>query len=170
MSFSIPYRQVVSMTLPRGIQITTASAPIHTACRPENTGLELAAIYTDRETTGAVLERAADLAAGLNATITLIAVCTVPYQSPFGCPQSVQVHFVEQLTRLASECKLPVRAHLVLASSWNEGFHGFLARQSTVLIGARRRLWRTREEKLARELADNGHRVALLRFDSREVR
>jgi len=158
------------MTLRRGAQIARELPSIHSPGASGNTGIELAVLYTDPETTAAVLERAADLTAGLNATVALVAICAAPYQSPFGCPLSIQTHLTERLTELANGCKLPVRAHLVLAPSRNDGFHWFLIPRSTVLIGARRRPWRTWEEKLARELADNGHRVALFRFVSRELR
>jgi len=158
------------MTLRRGARIANASLPIHAPAASENTALELVVLYTGPETTAAVLERAAQLTAGLNATVALVAVCAVPYQSPYGCPLSVRTHLLERLTELATGCRLPVCAHLVLAPSRNDGFHCFLTPRSIVLIGARRRPWRVREEKLARELADNGHRVALFRFDSRELK
>jgi len=158
------------MPLRRGVQDGTASPPIEASGAAEGAGFELTVLYTDRETTAAVLECAAELAAGLNATVVLAAVCVVPYQSPCGCPLSVRTHLVKRLTELANGCKLPVRAHLVLASSRSEGFQCFLVAQSTVLLGVRRRPWRTREEKLARKLADNGHRVALFRFDSSELK
>jgi hypothetical protein len=158
------------MTLRRCAQIATASLLIHAPDASEGGGIELVVLYTGPETTAAVLERAVHLTAGLNATIALVAVCAVPYQSPFGCPLTVRTHLVTRLTQLANRCKLPVRAHLVLAPSRNDGLHYFLTPRSTVLIGARRRPWRTREEKLARELADNGHRVAVFRFDSRELK
>jgi hypothetical protein len=157
------------MTFRRGGQIATASLPIHAPGASESAEIELVVLYTGPETTGAVLERAVHLTAGLNATVALVAVCTVPYQSPFGCPLAVRSHLVKRLTELANGCKLPVRAHLVLAPSRNHGFRCFLPPRSPVLIGARRRPWRTPEEKLAGELADNGHRVALFRFDSREL-
>ena len=158
------------MILRRGAQIATASLPIHAPDPSEGGGIELVVLYTGPETTAAVLERAVHLTAGLNATVALVAVCSVPYQSPFGCPLAVRSHLMKRLTELAHGCKLPVRAHLVLAPSWNDGFHCFLTPRSIVLIGARRRPWRTRDEKLAGELADNGHRVALFRFDSRELK
>jgi hypothetical protein len=80
----------VSMTLRRGVQIASVSLPIHAPDASEGGGIELVVLYTGPETTAAVLERAVHLTAGLNATVTLVAVCAVPYQSPFGCPLAVR--------------------------------------------------------------------------------
>jgi hypothetical protein len=53
----------------------------------------------------------------------------------------------------------------VLARYQDEGFRHILKPGSTVLIGTRKQLWRTREERLARALAREGHQVALLHVD-----
>jgi hypothetical protein len=123
---------------------------------------EVTVPYTDPEVTSAVLERAALLAAGLKAQVHLIAVHTAPYPLPFGCPAAEHASLVERLVDLASHCRLPVRPQVVLARYWNDGFQYALKPESTVVIGARGRLWQTQEEKLARRLAHEGHKVVLL--------
>jgi len=125
--------------------------------------LEVVVPYTGQETTAAVLERAAALTAGLNARILLIAVLTLPYPAPFVCPALVHAHLVEQLMELASRCPLAVEPQVVLSRDRMEGFQYALKPGCTVLVATHRRLWRTQEEKLARALARQGHKVALMR-------
>ena len=51
---------------------------------------------------------------------------------------------------------------MVLARYWDEGFRRALKPASIVVIGVHRRLWPTREEKLARLLTRDGHNVVLV--------
>ena len=118
--------------------------------------------YTEWDLASAVLQRVPALTAGLNAKVTLVAVHTVPYPLPFECPAAAHAHLVEQLVDLASLSPLPVYPQAVLARSRNEGFRFVLKPESMVLIGARKRWHATAEERLARTLAHEGHRVALL--------
>ena len=60
---------------------------------------------------------------------------------------------------------LPFNPQVVLARGSNEGFCHVLKPESIVLLGARKHWWRTREEKLARRLARDGHKVVLLHFE-----
>ena len=124
--------------------------------------LEIVVPFTEWSLADAVLKRAAALTAGLHARLVLIAVHTIPYPAQFGCPTSVHAHLVGQLTDLASRCPLPIQPHVVLARSRDEGFRHLLNPNSTILVGSRKHWWRTPEEKLARSLARDGHRVALL--------
>lgn len=124
--------------------------------------LEVVVPYTEPSVTAEVLRRVPALTAGLNAEVTLIAVHTLPYPLPFVCPALVHAHLVEQLTDLASRCVLPVHPQVVLARDRAEGFRYVLKPSSTVLIGAHKHLWQTEEEKLARSLARDGHKVVLV--------
>ena len=127
--------------------------------------IEIVAPYTEWSLSKAVLKRAESLIAGLNATIHLIAVHTVPYPLPFCCPSATHAHLVEQLLDLASGCPFAVDAQVLLARYEDDGFRGMLKPGSVVLIGTHKRLWKTREEKLAQRLAREGHKVALLHID-----
>jgi hypothetical protein len=124
--------------------------------------IELVVPYTDSATTRAVLDRAAMLTAGLTARISLVAIHTVPYPADFGCPTAVHSFLVEQLVDLTSRCPLPVDAQVVLARTREDGFRHILKPESTVLVGSRKRLWRTREEQMARALVLDGHKVVLV--------
>jgi hypothetical protein len=127
--------------------------------------IELAIPYTDQSIAGAVLERALALSAGLNARVSLVAVHAVPYPMDFECPASTHAFLVERLAELASRCALPVSAEVVLARSREEGFRHALKPSATVLVGARKRPWRTAEEKLARALVRDGHQVVLMHVE-----
>jgi hypothetical protein len=127
--------------------------------------LDVVVPYTEWSVTDALLKRAVALTAGLNARLTLVAVHTVPYPASFGCPSAVHAYLVEQLVDLASRCPLPVNPQVVLARGRTEGFAYVLKPESIVLLGARKHWWRTEEEKLARSLARDGHKVVLLHVE-----
>jgi hypothetical protein len=124
--------------------------------------IELAIPYTEQSLAGAVLERAMALSAGLNARVSLVAVHASPYPLEFGCPSSTHTFLVERLVELAGRCQLPVTAEVIMARSHEEGFRHAFNRSATVLVGSRKRLWRTPEEKLARALARDGRQVVLM--------
>ena len=127
--------------------------------------IEIVVPYTEWSLARDVLKRAETLAHGLSPTVRLIAVHSVPYPLPFGCPATVHAHLVEQLVDLASRCPFTVEAQVVLARYQDEGFRHVLKNGSIVLIGSRKQLWRTREERLARDLAREGHQVALVHIE-----
>jgi hypothetical protein len=124
--------------------------------------LEVVVPYTEWAVTDAVLKRAASLTAGLNVRVKLIAVHAVPFPADFRCPTAVHACLVEQLADLAGRCPLPVDAQVVLARSQDEGFRYMLKPESTVLLGTRKHFWRTAEERLAKTLVADGHKVALI--------
>jgi hypothetical protein len=127
--------------------------------------LELVVPYTDPDLTRALLRKAAALTAGLQAHIALVAVHTVPFPADFTCPKSTHSFLVDKLMELAAECPLPVNPQVVLARSREEGFRYALPPDSTVLVGTHRHFWRTSEERLARMLVADGHKVALLHIE-----
>ena len=127
--------------------------------------IELVVPYTRLDVTRDVLQRAAALTAGLHARITLVAVHAVPFPAPFRCPTATHAFLVDQLTELAGECAMPVNAQVVLARSREEGFRYALKSESLILLGTHRHFWRTDEERLARVLVSDGHKVALLHID-----
>ena len=132
------------------------------ACTGE---IELVVPYTDLPVTRALLKRAAALTSGLHARITLVAVHAIPYPAAFRCPTAMHAFLVDQLVELAAECSMPVNPQVVLARSREEGFRYALKSDSTILVGTRRHFWRTGEERLARMLVSDGHKVALLHID-----
>ena len=127
--------------------------------------IELVVPYTDPAMTRAVLDRALALTAGLHARISLVAVHALPYPTPFTCPTATHAFLVAQLLELANGCAVPVASQVVLARSREEGFRHALRAEATVLVGTRRHIWRTAEERLAKMLVCDGHKVILLHVD-----
>lgn len=143
------------------LQIDPPLIEIGGRCGP----IEIMVPFTEWAVTEAVMKRAAVFTAKLNASLMLVAVHTIPYPLPFGCPALVHAHLVDQLIDLASRCPLPVSPQVVLARSREEGFRHALKPGSTVLLGTRRRLWKTSEQRLAAALAHDGHHVALVHVE-----
>jgi hypothetical protein len=131
--------------------------------------LELVVPYTDPGLTRSLLRKAAALTSGLQARISLVAVHSVPFPADFRCQSSTHAFLVDTLTSLAAECPLPVDPQVVLARSRQEGFRYALHPESTVLVGSPRHFWRTSEERLARMLASDGHKVALLHLEKEKT-
>jgi len=127
--------------------------------------LEVVVPYLDPKVTAKVVDRAAALAAGLNATLHLVAVYVAPYPTELRFPAAMKEHLTGRLTEMAENCAMPTRIDLVAARDRNQGFRQVLKPGSAILLGTRRRWWWTREERLARALAREGHRVSLLHFD-----
>jgi len=127
--------------------------------------LEIVVPYTSPEITAKAIERAAALSAGLNVILELVAVYVAPYPSELRCPAGMEQHLTACLTKLAERTSLPSRVHVVVSRDRGEGFRQVLRPGSAVLLGSRKRFWRTREEKLARDLTAQGHHVSLIHFD-----
>jgi hypothetical protein len=127
--------------------------------------LEVVVPYTSPEMTEKVAERAAALSAGLNVLLKLVAVYVAPYPAELRCPAAMERHLTARLTELAERTSLPSCVDLVVSRDRAEGFRQVLPPGSAVLLGSRKRFWRTREEKLARELTRLGHHVLLIYFD-----
>jgi len=121
--------------------------------------------YVDPKITANVVDRAVGLASGLNATLHLVAVYVAPYPTELRFPETMKEHLTARLTELAERSALPARVDLVVARDRLAGFCQVLRPGSAVLLGTRRRWWWTREERLARALAREGHRVSLLHFN-----
>src|SRR5436305_3189830 len=93
--------------------------------------LELVVPFTDLDLARALLRKAVDLTAGLQARISLVAIHAVPFPADFGCRNSAHAFLVEQLTGLADDCALPVTPQVVLARSRQDGFRFALRPEST---------------------------------------
>ena len=127
--------------------------------------LDVVVPFTSPEMTAKVVKRAAEFASGLNAALKLVAIHVVPYPAELRWPAAMHAHLTDHLSRLAEHSELPATVELVVARSRDEGYRRVLPQGSTVLLGATKHWWRTPEERLARALAHQGHRVSLLHFD-----
>jgi hypothetical protein len=140
------------------LRIDPGSLERHEAGGP----FQLVVVHSEAALTAMVLDRAADLVSGLNATVLLVAVHVVPFPAEFASAAVPHAFLVGQLADLAAQCPIPVIPHVVMARDWEAGFRFALQEESTVLVGSKKRLWQTSEERLARALVSAGHQVALL--------
>jgi hypothetical protein len=109
--------------------------------------------------TRATLAAATRHARGLGAQITILAAQVVPYPLPLDRPP-VPVEFTERaLSSLASEQTVATDVELYLCRDKNETIRKVLKPESLVVIGGRKRWWRTAENRLTRLLRRDGHRV-----------
>jgi hypothetical protein len=127
--------------------------------------LEIVVPYTSDEMAAKVMLPATTMTRGLDATLKLVAVYVAPYPAELRCPAPMERHLTARLTDLASRTSLPACIHIVVSRDRGEGFRQILRPGSAVLLGSRKRFWRTREEKLARALTRQGHHVSLIHFD-----
>ena len=124
--------------------------------------LEIVVLHIDPMMTSALLKRACELTAGLKARILLVAVLVVPFPASYASAAATHAHLVSRLIDISDGCPIPVTPHVVIARDLAEGVQFVLKPESTVLVGSHWRLWPTTEERLARNLANAGHKVALL--------
>lgn len=113
--------------------------------------------------TEAVLKNALGLSQGLNSKITILSVHALPYPLPLERSADAERRFAAKVKELSRATGLPLTGRLVFARDTFAGFRHALSSNAIVLVGTRRRWWRTWEERIARALAAEGHNVALVR-------
>jgi hypothetical protein len=124
--------------------------------------LEVNVLCTSVSATVKALDSAVELARGLNARLRLLVAQVVPYATPLETPP-VLVEFQEALFRdIAKGYGLETRVDIFLCRDADETFAKRLSPHSIVVLGAPKRWWPTREEKLARRLRRSGHEVMVV--------
>jgi hypothetical protein len=120
--------------------------------------LDLVVPFTTPDLTRLALKAADRLGHGLHASVRLLKVQVVPFpmqQSP------VHLGFLKrQLESFHAET--PGSADIVLAREYEPDLMRALKPGSIVILGSKRRLWRTRNEWLATALRRGGHRVVMV--------
>jgi hypothetical protein len=124
---------------------------------------EIVVLHTGPELTPRALQAAANLTKGLNFQVVLIAVHIVPYPLQLTTLSVMEEHLESELRKAAASTDLPVTARIAFSRDLSEAFRQCVRPESLVVIGARKRWWRTRPERWARELAQNGFRTAVVR-------
>jgi hypothetical protein len=121
--------------------------------------LEVAVVFTSAAATIAALRKAGGLADRLSARISLFVMQVVPYPLPLESPP-VLLNFSEnRFEKIVAESSIETRVRIYLCRDASETLKTALAPRSIVVIGGRRRWWRTREKSLTRELRRDGHEV-----------
>ncbi|HYM13917.1 MAG TPA: hypothetical protein VEU62_24480 [Bryobacterales bacterium] len=128
----------------------------------DESGLNIAVVFTSVESTLVALKKAGALASPLGARITLVVPQCVPYPLPLESPP-VLLDFNERRFRsIALESPVETRVHIYLCRERLELLLMVLKPHSVVVLGGRRRWWRTPEEKLAKRLRRAGHEVIFM--------
>jgi hypothetical protein len=140
----------------------SAQSPVAELARPE-CPLELVVPYTKPALTAPALAAAVDLSRGFEAEVTLMAVHVLPYPSPLECQEGIRKRLESEMTALARTSPASIKVRLVFARDRVDAYLGLLPRRSLVVIGAKDRWWRTREESFARRLTSGGHSVAVIK-------
>ena len=126
---------------------------------PRESRLNIVVIFTSSSATIAAVMRAGSLAESLNADITLIVPQVVPFPLPLTSPP-VLLDFQESRFReIAEGIPVEIGVHLYLCRDKLETLKEVLQPRSLVVVGGRKRVWPTREERLARKLRRAGHDV-----------
>jgi hypothetical protein len=118
--------------------------------------------YTNDLLTRAALRAASRLAKSLSVRITLVVVSLVPFPCALDCPQVAPEHLRRRMIALIATSSVHANLSVVYAREQMTGLRHALGDGSLVLLAARRRPWRTAEERLAKKLHEAGHSVVLL--------
>ena len=122
--------------------------------------LDLVVPFTTPKLTQAALDSANRMGTGLDARIRLVKVQVVPFPMELNQSPVVLAFIEEQLRHFHSE--LPADPEIRMARDMEPGLLGTLKRDSVVVLGYRKRAWRTREERLAVHLRRAGYHVVLV--------
>ncbi|MGH9444614.1 MAG: hypothetical protein ACRD3O_02615 [Terriglobia bacterium] len=125
-------------------------------------GIRLNVVFTTREGTLAALMTASTLAPrNLQAAIRVLIAQVVPFALPLDRPP-VSPSFFAQLCRgMAARCEeaAELTVEVYLCRCRRRALRHMLTPHSLVVVGGKKRWWRTREQKLARMLSSDGHDV-----------
>lgn len=122
--------------------------------------IDLVVPFTDPVLTRAAVEAANRLGEGLMATLRLVCVHVVPYPCDVDHPLVPLDFLRKQLTKFRSA--LPLQGEVRLARDFKDGLMTTLRADSVVILASKRRLWRTRTERLAATLRQAGYKTILV--------
>ncbi len=127
--------------------------------------LQIVVVFTFVQATVSALKKAATLAKGLNARVTLVAPHVVPYPLEIENPL-VQLAFAERrLNEIASQSPVETTVRLYLCRNPLQTLIAVLKPNSLVIVGGYKRWWETKEQKLALNLHRFGHQVIFVHSD-----
>ncbi len=147
--------EVLRVSGPRG----WAAIPYLPPRASQSSKLELVAPFTDASGTLAAMRMAAQLGRSPDARINLVALQAVPYELELTRPSIALGWLEEKLFAVASKVPIDTCVNIILCRDARWALRQVLAPHSLVVIGARRRWWRTKEQRLAERLRQDGHQV-----------
>jgi hypothetical protein len=124
--------------------------------------LELNVLFTSTRATIAATKVAEKLAEDLVARIRIIVPQIVPFPLPLSEP-AIDPEFTAQRIRAAlAQSAIDAEVQVCLCREKLDAPKSVLKRHSLILIGGRRRLWRTEADRLVRRLRQHGHEVMFI--------
>ena len=150
----------------RDVEVLLVNGPLHSqetrhlgAGVNQGSKLEVIVPFTDASGTLAALSLAAQLGRNLDARVNLVALQTVPYGLELTRPPIALEWLEERLRELALRSPIDIHVDIILSRDAKWELRHMLKPYSLVVIGGRRRWWRTKEQRLADTLRHNGYRV-----------
>jgi hypothetical protein len=122
-------------------------------------GLPVTVVYTTVAATLAALRRAGELAQQLDARIRIVVPHVVPYPLPIDRPHIDPSFKVRHFRTISVDGAIETNIDVCLCRDPYKAIMQSVCPQSVVLIGGRKRWWRTREQRLAKRLSIAGHHV-----------
>jgi hypothetical protein len=122
--------------------------------------LDIVVPFTTPELTRAALREAGRLGAGLHAKIRLLRIEIIPFPLDPHYPPVDPGFLRKQMETF--QATLPLERKVLLARDFKPELCSRLREESIVVLASRRRLWRTRSERLAASLRDAGRDVVMV--------
>ena len=128
----------------------------------DGSGLPVTVVYTTQEGTLAALKLVAALTKDLQARLGLIVTEVVPFRLPLDQPRVAVEFLKERQDALVSKAGLDgedIRVQICVCRDTKETLGRLLPTPSLVVLGGRRSLWPSSEQRLERFLSRLGHQV-----------
>jgi hypothetical protein len=116
-------------------------------------------LFTDVPNTLRALSKAASLAAGLNANITLLASVTAPRPLPTEQRPATQSHDDRYLRAITGGTSVPTRINFIYGADWAETIRSSLKPDAVLVVAWRRRFLFDRTLRLVKQLRREGYNV-----------
>ncbi len=122
-------------------------------------GLAVDVIYTTDAGTRGALEKAWALARDLGAHVRLVFIYAIPYTLPLTSPAVSIPFFQDKLAILAGGFSGEASVRIFLCRDDSRALQDVLPERSLVVLGGKKRWWRTRAQRLEKRLKRSGHQV-----------
>jgi hypothetical protein len=135
---------------------------IHSIPVQANSKLEITVIFTTFDLTQEAVKNAGALAMRLGARVAVVAAQVVPYPLPLDRPPVPHGFIFRRFEALVDQFPVKTEFRVFLCRDQLQCFKSILSSGSPLVMGIRKRLWPTRDERLARQLRRAGHEVILV--------
>lgn len=124
--------------------------------------LDIVVVFTGISGTQAALNAAGAMARGLNTRVRLVVPQAIPYVYPLNqapIATGFTERFLADLVGKAANGSTETAIEIYLCRDRLRTMREVLKPNSLIVIGGRKRIWPTKESRLAKKLRSNGHEV-----------